>query len=293
MATKDYYTSSTSIGSVRACSIYRMSDAQPDWAEKDPSQPDYIKNKELAERFRPVFVNDEEVLDDSYKSGNLNLVGGKNITLTVDGNKVVISAKSSGGGSTEGGSCDCPEYVEGAGIDITENIYGQKEISVEPSAISTAIQNILGATNANVAANTEAIAVINTYIGTNVTPKITALEAADVEIIEHVKNNGTAVTGIVTRLDGHDTLLAGIGGEGQPATVVAAIEAAKYILPGATVEALGGIKSAADVDGKVAVNKVYVDATTNIAEIKAISTDNLIQGTMTLVLNGGDAQITA
>lgn len=113
-----------------------------------------------------------------------------------------------------------------------------------------------------------------------------------VEIIEHVKNNGTAVTGIVTRLDGHDTLLAGIGGEGQPATVVAAIEAAKYVLPGATAALLGGIKSAADVDGKAAVNKVYVDATTHVAEVKAFSTDNLVQGAMTLVLNGGDAQVT-
>jgi hypothetical protein len=113
-----------------------------------------------------------------------------------------------------------------------------------------------------------------------------------VEIIEHVKNNGTAVTGIVTRLDGHDTLLAGIGGEGQPATVVAAIEAAKYALPGATAATLGGIKSAADVDGKAAVNKVYVDATTHVAEVKAFSTDNLVQGAMTLVLNGGDAQVT-
>ena len=112
-----------------------------------------------------------------------------------------------------------------------------------------------------------------------------------VEIIEHVKNNGTAVTGIISRLDGHDTLLAGIGGEDQPATVIAAIEAAKYVLPGATAEVLGGIKSAADVDGKVAVNKVYVDATTNVAEVKAFSTDNLVQGTMTIVLNGGDAQV--
>ena len=114
-----------------------------------------------------------------------------------------------------------------------------------------------------------------------------------VEIIEHVKNNGTAVTGIISRLDGHDTLLAGIGGDGQPANVMAAIEAAAYVLPGATVEALGGIKSAADVEGKVSVNKVYVDATTNVAEVKAFSTDNLVQGAMTLVLNGGDAQVTA
>ena len=193
MATKDYYTSSTSTGSSRMRSIYRMSDAQPDWAETDPSQPDYIKNKELAERFRPVSVNGEEVLDDSYGSGNLNLVGGdnvdisvengsikisakipeipdvpsiqdtdtvrpiyvngeeilsetaesgelnlvggKNVTLAVEGNTVVISA-SSGGGSPESGDCDCPEYIEGEGIDITENIYGQREISIETGAIS-------------------------------------------------------------------------------------------------------------------------------------------------------------
>lgn len=172
-------------------SIYRMSDTQPDWAETDPSQPDYIKNKELAERFRPVSVDGEEVLDDSYESGNLNLVGGdnvdisvengsikisakvpeipdaptqdtdtvrpiyvngeevlnnstesgelnlvggKNVKLAVEGNMIIISA--SDGGSSEGGDGECIEYVEGAGIDITENIYGQQEISIEPGAIS-------------------------------------------------------------------------------------------------------------------------------------------------------------
>ena len=186
MATNKYPNSSTS-GQARMRSIYRMSDAQPDWAQTDPSQPDYIKNKEQAERFRPVSVEGEEVLDDSYGSGNLNfvggdnvdisvengsikisakqptipdqqtdtvrpiyvdgeeilsnqsdsgelnLVGGKNVKLAVEGNMVVISA-TSGGGSSEGG--DCPEYVEGAGIDITENIYGQQEISIEPGAVS-------------------------------------------------------------------------------------------------------------------------------------------------------------
>ncbi len=194
MAIKDLYTSSTSTGmGTRMRSIYRMSDAQPDWAETDPSQPDYIKNKELVERFRPVSVDGEEVLGDSYESGNLNfvsgenidifvengsikisakgsntpdvpdspqqdtdtvrpiyvngeeilseatesgelnLVGGKNVTLAVEGNMVVISA--SGGGSPEGGG-DCPEYIEGEGIDITENIYGQREISIENQSIS-------------------------------------------------------------------------------------------------------------------------------------------------------------
>lgn len=170
--------------SMRMYSIYRMSDSQPDWAQDDPSQPDYIKNKELAEKFRPISVDGQEVLGDSYKSGGLNLVsgdnveistqgnsvvisakggegtpdtvrpiyvenqeilgnsassgelnlvGGKNVTLEVEGNTVVISARSSGG---EGGGCDCPEYVEGDGIDITENTKGQQVISIENNSIS-------------------------------------------------------------------------------------------------------------------------------------------------------------
>ena len=170
--------------SMRMYSIYRMSDSQPDWAQDDPSQPDYIKNKELAEKFRPISVDGQEVLDDSYKSGGLNLVsgdnveistqgnsvvisakggestpdtvrpiyvenqevlgdsassgelnlvGGKNVTLDVEGNTVIISARSSGG---EGGGCDCPEYIEGDGIDITENTKGQQVISIENNSIS-------------------------------------------------------------------------------------------------------------------------------------------------------------
>lgn len=54
------------IGSVKKMSIYRVSDAPPDWAEEDPSQPDYIKNK-------PV------------------LVAGKNVVLTQNGNEIIIS----------------------------------------------------------------------------------------------------------------------------------------------------------------------------------------------------------
>ena len=183
MATNTYYSGSTSTGEARMRSIYRMSDAQPNWAQNDPEQPDYIKNKELAERFRPVSVDGQEILDDSYASGDLNLVsgdnveittegnsvkisaksttdtvrpiqvngqevlgdeaesgalnlvGGNNVTLNVKGNTVTISAKSSGGGGT-GGDCDCPEYIEGDGIDIEENEYGQRTISIEPGAVS-------------------------------------------------------------------------------------------------------------------------------------------------------------
>ena len=132
MATNNYYNNS-STSSSRMRSIYRMSDAQPNWAQDDPSQPDYIKNKESAEKFRPVSVNGEEVLDDSYASGGLNLVGGKNVTLNVEGNTITISAKSGGG---TGGDCDCPEYIEGDGIDITENKLGQQVISIEDGSIS-------------------------------------------------------------------------------------------------------------------------------------------------------------
>ena len=119
--------------SSRMRSIYRVSDAQPNWAQDDPSQPDYIKNKELAEKFRPISVNGEEVLDDSYASGGVNLVGGNNISLKAVGNTITISAR---GGSGEGGDCWCPEYVEGEGIDITENTDGQQVISIEEGSIS-------------------------------------------------------------------------------------------------------------------------------------------------------------
>lgn len=54
------------VDSVKQMSIYRVSDAPPDWAEKDPTQPDYIKNKP-------------------------ELVAGKNVRLTKSGNKIIIS----------------------------------------------------------------------------------------------------------------------------------------------------------------------------------------------------------
>jgi hypothetical protein len=78
-------------------------------------------------------VENQEILGDSASSGELNLVGGRNVTLDVEGNTIVISVRSSGG---EGGGCDCPEYIEGDGIDITENMKGQQVISIENNSIS-------------------------------------------------------------------------------------------------------------------------------------------------------------
>ena len=115
------------------------------------------------------------------------------------------------------------------------------------------------------------------------------------ELIEHVQANGTAVTGIIGRLDGHDSILAGIGGEGQKSTVKQYVDDAidaipAYELPAATVDALGGIKSAADVDGKAVANAVYV-ADDGKATVKTLSTDSLVQGNEELILNGGNATL--
>lgn len=52
-----------------------------------------------------------------------------------------------------------------------------------------------------------------------------------------------------------------------------------------------GARSSGVVIGSDAVNKV--DFTDGIGEVNSLSTDKLVQGTMTLVLNGGDAQVTA
>ena len=114
----------------RSTSIYRMSDPQPNWEQNDPSQPDYIKGKELAQEVRPVYVNGKEFLNADPESGEVNFVAGRNVALTTEGNTIVISAAGSGG--TGGGD----EVVEGDGIDITLNQLGQKVISLEPGAIT-------------------------------------------------------------------------------------------------------------------------------------------------------------
>jgi acylphosphatase len=110
-------------------------------------------------------------------------------------------------------------------------------------------------------------------------------------LVDYVEKNAGEIAALVTQANASTAALAGIDGTVKN-YVDTSIEAAAYVLPGATATTLGGIKSAADVEDKVAVNKVYVDAETNIGEVKAFSTDNLVQGKFTLVLNGGDAEVT-
>jgi hypothetical protein len=110
-------------------SIYRVSDAQPNWAQTDPSQPDYIKNRDMAQEVRPIHINGEPFLSSDPDSGAVNLVAGNNIILTTKGNNIVI--QSTGGG--EGGPT--ATYLEGEGIDIVQNEFGQFVIALEENAI--------------------------------------------------------------------------------------------------------------------------------------------------------------
>lgn len=128
------------------------------------------------------------------------------------------------------------------------------------------------------------------------------------EIADYIASDKTNAANINNKLAAHDAILAGFGTEeGQIAKVTDAIATAKqeaidaaaesakqyaYELPGATAEILGGVKSAAnDAEGNVAVNAVYVDATSNVGSVKAVSTDVLVNGENELVLFGGKATV--
>lgn len=99
------------------------------------------------------------------------------------------------------------------------------------------------------------------------------------ELTKYVEEDGKTTAGLVSRL-------AGIGGEGEPATVLDAIQQAEYKLTVATTEKLGGVKSAA-ADKENAV-QVGADGVMSVAKI---TTDILAQGTQELILNGGSAAL--
>lgn len=164
--------------------------------------------------------------------------------------------------------------------------------------------------NEAIAANTAAIAALAGEGNTSTVKKnaddIAALDATlkaalenDGEGLDSIKELAVWIqeheTEVIPVINAHSAILAGIGGEGEKATVKAYVDDAiaaipVYELPAATAEALGGVKSAADVDGKIVANAVYVDVTSNIGNVKAISTDILVQGTQEFVLNGGSAK---
>ena len=105
------------------------------------------------------------------------------------------------------------------------------------------------------------------------------------DLIDYVDEHGSEVTGILNRLDTHSALLMGIGGEGQPANVLAAIEAASVKI--ATTEVIGGIKSADPANDNV----VSVDEN-GIGRVARINVNSLVQTAGEyLILNGGDAEV--
>lgn len=107
MAKPNYNFSNTSSGSVNSMSFYRISDAPPNWAQTDPHQPDYIANKDLAER--PILVDGEEFAQSGidivepieFRSGrNVELVPSVELYEGENGSKVknviTINAVSTG-----------------------------------------------------------------------------------------------------------------------------------------------------------------------------------------------------
>lgn len=165
---------------------------------------------------------------------------------------------------------------------------------------------------ASIQANTDAIAALAGEGNTSTVAKNAAdIATLDATLKAALENNAEGLdsikelalwieeheTEVLPVINAHDAILAGIGGTDEPATVVAYVEAAiadaAYDLPAATAADLGGIKSAADVDNKAVLNAVYVDASTHIASVKAVSTDILENGTEELILFGGNSGATA
>jgi hypothetical protein len=84
----------------------------------------------LAQEVRPVYINGEPFLSSDPDSGPVNLVAGNNIILTTKDNNIII--QSIGGGGESGPTAT---YLEGEGIDIVQNEFGQFVIALEENAI--------------------------------------------------------------------------------------------------------------------------------------------------------------
>ena len=190
-------------------------------------------------------------------------------------------------------AADLADYAKSADVDNTYAKIASVEAIYKAGEGETAATGLLVDEIARAIAEEQrlnnAIKLLTDGAGTDEIDSVT-------ELIDYVNNHGATVNGINDRLDGHDALLVGIGGEDQPATVLAAIEAAAYTLPIATAEKLGGVISAKDtVDADVtipAVNAVYVAADTGAMSVKAISTDVLVNGVEEFVLYGGNSGAT-
>lgn len=189
------------------------------------------------------------------------------------------------------GTPDGGDYVAESGVLVTEI-----------SRVEGLISALAGKDNTStVKANADAIALLNGTENTEGSVKHTvATELAKIisdtdadidtlnEIADWIINDTTGAAKMANDIATLNTKV-DTGDKKVSEYVAEAIANAEYTLPVATATVLGGVKSAQDVEGKVVANKMYVDATTNIGEVKAISTDLLVQGEFELILNGGNA----
>lgn len=152
-------------------------------------------------------------------------------------------------------------------------------------ANADALSVLIGSHEGDNARSVRAIAAdeINTLVGgANSEDTITNITT----LIEYVNANGGEVTGMQTDIGNLQAIVNGLGGEGQPATVMALVEQEIAAIPLATL--------VEGEDGVVTVTKGLILPEDNKFEmaagkVTAISTDLLVQGANTLILNGGSA----
>lgn len=274
---KKLITNLSPTAKVGMSSIYRMSDAPPNWAQEDPTQPDYIKNKEQAEKLRPIYVNGELVLDDTHESGPLNLVEGENVTFIVDGNNIIFNVSASGGEEPE---INIIDYMPGEGIVISNIEDNLAIISIDKDYITE--QLILPVVDelTEIINNQGEVLSILIDQDSNKSIREIASEVSKIEIADWFVNNSQEAS-ILEQLDSLSQI------------IDIQIPISKYVIQQVDerVAELGGTSAPATSDrlGSVKIddNTIKMNENNQIY-ISQISTDNLVQGNMTLVLNGGN-----
>lgn len=310
-----------------------MSDAQPDWGQTNPEQPDFIKNKELAERFRPIVVDGEIFLDDSYKSGSLNIVSGDNIVLRIVNGALEVAATNPEQNLpiydivSERQTNSTMYYLTKDNIEVGTPIvvpdaYDDTTVIEQLSRLEKSLQaqeQNLNQISGTLAKKIETASIKHTSDSSPIEGCIVSETALEIivdsytkqEVRDYVAEAIQTITGgesageVLALLNQHvavyeaeiakiderdkqqDDLITKLNNQ-----VEELVNDIVSDIPVATSDAVGGIRSATNnIDSTTAVNKVYIDASTGVGEVKAFSTDNLVQGTQMLILNGGDIDI--
>jgi hypothetical protein len=155
------------------------------------------------------------------------------------------------------------------------------EVARADAAEKANAKAITDLTNGAVKKNADDIAAINALLNTvDSEDTITSLKELAIWVEEHD-------TEVIPVINEHTEAIEAL--EGKMTAVETAVNTT---LPGAIAQALVDAKAYTDekmvkADGTSIVNN---EGTFSVG---VVSTDNLVQGTMTLVLNGGDAKVTA